>query len=423
MDSVSERVVIVGASLGGQTAAIELRKSGFTGEIVLISGEDYAPYDRPPLSKKVLTGEWSREKITLKPESFYVEQDIELRLGSRVVQVHPKARIVTTDDREVIDYTTLVIATGGRPRRLDVPGRDLHGIHQINSYDDARGIRSELDDAKRVVVVGCGFIGAEAAAALRSQGKDVTVIEVASAPMEYAIGVEPGNAVAEILQSEGVTLQFETAVAAYHGSGRVREVVCYNGETFPADMVVEAVGIKPNVELAEAAGCRIDNGVIVDSHMRTSVPGIFAVGDIARYPSSYADGPRAVSANHRIRVEHWAVAVGHGETAAKTICGLDEPYDDLPWFWSDQFDVTYNYAGHAPEWDELIWRRDGAARKFSVFYLLKGRLAAALCVGRAKDFRGARMLLEKGAEVDREFLADPDGDLYRHAKALTVPVS
>ncbi len=423
MSPALERVVIVGASHGGQSAAIELRKSGFTGEIILISEEDYVPYDRPPLSKKVLTGDWNREKITLKTKEFYTENNIELRLGQRVVQVHPKVRTVTTDNGENIDYTTLILATGGRPRRLDVPGRDLHGIHQINSYDDARDIRSEIDDVKRVVVVGCGFIGAEAAAALRSHGKDVTVIEVASAPMENAIGIEAGNAVAEILKSEGVNLQFEVTVAAYHGSGRVREVVCYNGEKFAADLVVEAVGIDPNVELAEAAGCRVDNGVIVDSHMHTSVPGILAVGDIARYPSSYATGPKSDTTQERIRVEHWAVAIGHGQTAAKTICGLDAPYDDLPWFWSDQFDVTYNYAGHAPEWDELIWRGDVASRKFSVFYLVNGRLAAALCVGRAKDFRGARLLLENSVEVDREFLADPDGDLYRHAKALAVPVS
>ncbi len=212
-------------------------------------------------------------------------------------------------------------------------------------------------------------------------------------------------------------------IPAYHGSGRVREVVCNNGERFAADMVVEAVGIVPNVELAEAAGCRVDNGVVVDSHMRTSVPDIFAIGDVARFPSSYANGPKSDQSAERIRVEHWAVAIGHGQTAAKTICGLDEPYDDLPWFWSDQFDVTYNYAGHAPQWDELIWRGDSKTRKFSVFYLLNGRLAAALCVGRAKDFRGARLLLEQGAEIDREFLADPEADLYRHAKALGAPAS
>ncbi len=423
MEPIVEKVVIVGASLGGQSAAAELRKQGYRGEIVLISGEDYIPYDRPPLSKKVLTGDWNREKITLKPEQFYSDNDIQLRLGQRVVQVDPKARTVTTEDSEVIGYTKLIIATGGRPRRLDVPGRELHGIHQINSYDDACVIKSELDDTKRVVVVGCGFIGAEAAAALRSHGKDVTVLEVASAPMEHAIGVEAGSAVAEILKSEGVNLHFETTVAAYHGSGRVREVVCNNGERFAADMVVEAVGIVPNVELAEAAGCRVDNGVVVDSHMRTSVPDIFAIGDVARFPSSYANGPKSDQSAERIRVEHWAVAIGHGQTAAKTICGLDEPYDDLPWFWSDQFDVTYNYAGHAPQWDELIWRGDSKTRKFSVFYLLNGRLAAALCVGRAKDFRGARLLLEQGAEIDREFLADPEADLYRHAKALGAPAS
>ncbi len=181
---------------------------------------------------------------------------------------------------------------------------------------------------------------------------------------------------------------------------------------------IEAVGIIPNVELAEAAGCRVDNGVLVDAYMRTSVPWVYAIGDIARYPSSYANGARALPARGRIRVEHWAVAVGHGITVAKTICGLDEPYDELPWFWSDQFGITFNYAGHATEWDELIWRGDVSERKFSVFYIKDGQLAAALCAGRAKDFRGVRLLLEKGWELDREALADADVDLYRLGKSL-----
>lgn len=418
MSGALDRVVIVGASLGGQNAAVALRENGYQGEIVMISGEGYLPYDRPPLSKKVLTGEWSREKITLKDADFYKDKNIEVRLGFRVVQVNPDAHTVTTEDKEVIEYTHLVLATGGRPRELTAPGRDLDGIHKLNAYDDARGVRSELPDVTKVVVVGAGFIGAEAAAALAAHGKDVTLIEVSQAPMQYALGEEPGRAIASIFEAEGVTLDMGTTVAAYHGDGgRVRSVHTYDGRNIDAELVIEAVGISPNVELAEAAGCRVDNGVLVDAYMRTSVPGIYAVGDIARYPSSYAHGARSDTTD-RIRVEHWAVAVGHGITAAKTICGLAEPYDDLPWFWSDQFGITFNYAGHASEWDELIWRGDVAERKFSVFYIKDGKLAAALCAGRPKDFRGVRLLLEKGWELDRAALADADVDLYRLGKAL-----
>lgn len=417
-----EHVVIVGASMGGQSAATQLRAGGFTGRITLVGDEPYLPYDRPPLSKKIVTGEWDEEKIRLKPESFYEEKQIELRLGPEwfVSQVDPAKRTVSTVGGEVLTYDHLVLATGGRARRLNIPGRELAGIHQILSLTDANILRDELVSAQRVVVVGAGFIGAETAAALAAHGKDVTLVEVSPAPMAYAIGEEVGDVISTIFAQEGVALETRTTVARYEGddNGRVTRVMTFDGQAFAADLVIEAVGIIPNVEIAEAAGCRVEGGVRVDAHMRTSVEGIYAIGDIASFPSRYADGPRADERLGHVRIEHWAVAIGHGVTVAKTITGELEPYDELPWFWSDQFGTTYNYAGHAADWDELVWRGDPASRQFSVFYLENGRLAGALCAGRPKDFRGAKMLLSKGSGVDRALLQDPETDLLKYAKSV-----
>lgn len=420
MANDERRVVIIGASMAGQSAAVELRKGGFEGEIILIGQEEHLPYDRPPLSKKIITGEWDLEKIKLKDGDFYDDQKIQLKLGSQVTQIDVVDKSVTIAGGETIDYDVLVMATGGRPRRLDVPGRDLEGIHQILQYSDAIKIEEEIDDdVKNIIVVGGGFIGAEAAAALCAHGKNVTLIEISPAPMSYALGEEVGEIFNKIFRDEGVHLDTKTTVAAYHGeNGRITEVESFDGRKFPADLVIEAVGILPNIELAEAAGCKVDNGVIVDGYMRTSVPDIYAVGDIARFPSRYAHGPRQDEAVDRVRIEHWAVAIGHGAAAARSICGVDEPFDDLPWFWSDQFGVTYNYAGHASDWDETVWRGDPAERKFSVFYLSDGKLAAALCAGRPKDFRGAKLLLTKGAAVDQEILKDADVDLLKYAKSV-----
>jgi len=361
------------------------------------------------------------EKTKLKDAEFYTEQRITLKLGQQIGQVDPDAKTVTTMSMEVIDYDVLVLATGGRPRRLDVPGRDLAGIHQVLEFSDSLRIAEELGaGAQRVVVVGGGFIGAEAAAALVAHGKDVSLIEVSPAPMSYALGTEVGEVFNQIFAEEGVSLDTKTTIASYHGeNGRVTQAKSFDGRVFDADLVIESVGILPNVELAEAAGCRVENGVVVDQYMRTNVPDVYAVGDIARFPSHYADGPRDEDATGLVRIEHWAVAIGHGAAAARAICGLDEPYDELPWFWSDQFGTTYNYAGHATTWDQTVWRGDVAERKFSVFYLREGRLAGALCAGRPKDFRAAKKLLADGSPIDLDVLMDSDADLLKYAKSVS----
>lgn len=415
------KVVIVGASMAGQSAAVELRKQGYDGEILMVSQEEHLPYDRPPLSKKIITREWDFEKIKLKDADFYSENNIQLKLGHQIGQVDPVAKTITTVSMEVIGYDVLILATGGRPRRLDVPGRDLDGIHQVLEYSDSLRVAEELGaGAQRVVVVGGGFIGAEAAAALAEHGKDVSLIEVSPSPMSYALGSEVGDVFNRIFKEEGVTLDTKTTIASYHGAdGRVTHAKSFDGKVFEADLVIECVGILPNVELAEAAGCRVDNGVVVDGFMRTNVEDVYAIGDIARFPSHYADGPRNGEATGLVRIEHWAVAIGHGAAAARAICGSDDPYDELPWFWSDQFGVTYNYAGHATTWDQTVWRGDVGERKFSVFYLREGRLAGALCAGRPKDFRAAKKLLSDGSPIDLEVLADPDSDLLKYAKSVS----
>lgn len=411
------KTVIVGASMGGQTAAVQLRKAGYTGQVVLISDEPHRPYDRPPLSKKVLTGEWDLEKVSLKPAEFYADLDIDLQLNTRVVAVDAGDRSIRTASGQILPYGTLILATGGRPRRLRIPGSSLAGVHRIGCADDAIAIRDELDLAERIVVVGAGFIGSECAAALRAAGKEVTLVEISPAPMSYALGEEVANVIADVHRGNGVHLAMRTTVAEYGSNdGRVTDVRTTDGRVFPADLVIEAIGIEPNLELAESAGAKTDGAVLVDEFMRTSVENIYAVGDIAAFPSSYATGPRAAEATQRIRVEHWAVAMGHAAAAANHIAGSPQPFDELPWFWTDQYGITYNVAGHCLEWDHIVWRNSPESGSFSAFYMVGDHIGAALCANAPRDFRGVRMLIEKRVLLSADDLKNPEVNLLKLAK-------
>jgi len=398
-----ETYVIVGANLCGGRAAETLRQEGFEGRLVLVGAEPERPYERPPLSKEYLRGEEERGKIFLRPPEFYQEQEIELRLGVRAQRLDVKERTVELDGGERLAFDKLLIATGGRVRRLDVPGAALEGVHYLRTVEDCERIAAELQPGRRAVVVGAGFIGAEVAASARTKGLDVTVMEAAETPLVRALGAEMGRIYAEIHREHGIDFRLECRIERLEGSRRVERVVMADGEKVECDFVVVGVGIDPETSLVEGTGIATEDGIIVDQYCRTNVEAVFAAGDVARFFNPLL--------GERIRVEHWASAPNQGAAAAKCMLGRDELYADVPWFWSDQYDLNMQYVGHARAWDEVVLRGDVPGRKFSAFYLKDGRLRATMALNRPRDIAASRALIRAGAAVSAKQLRDEDVDL------------
>ncbi|HEX5418179.1 MAG TPA: FAD-dependent oxidoreductase, partial [Chloroflexota bacterium] len=365
-----ETALIVGASLAGGRAAETLRQEGFEGRIVLLGTEVPRPYDRPPLSKGILRGEIAEEEIFLRPAEYYGEQEIELRPGETATALRPPERAVTLASGEAITYDKLLIATGVTVRQLVVPGSHLKGIHYLRTIEDARAIRAAAEKANRAVVVGAGFIGAEVAASLRSVGREVSLLEVLPVPLQRALGERVGGIYAEIHRERGVDLRLNEGVSAFRGAERVEAVVTSSGATIPADLVVVGVGVRPNVDWLADSGLAIENGILVDEFSRTNLPDIFAAGDVANW---WHPG-----LGERLRVEHYDNAQNQGVAAAKSMLGKGEPYAPVPYFWSDQYDLTLQYVGHARGDDEVVFRGDIGARSFVAFYLRDGAIRAAL---------------------------------------------
>jgi len=395
--------VIAGANLAGGRAAEALRKEGFDGRVVLIGAEPDPPYERPPLSKEYLRGQLPREKIFIHKPGFYEKQRIELRLGVRATRLDLQERAVELESGERVPFDRLLLATGGRPRRLAVPGSDLGGIYELRTVADSERIAAELRPGRRLVVIGAGFIGAEVAASARTQGLDVSVLEMAPVPLGRALGEEMGQIYAEIHRERGVELLTGEAIERFEGNGRVERVVGASGRVIDCDFVVVGVGIDAATELAEQAGLIVDNGIVVDEYAETSAPGVFAAGDVARFHHPVL--------GERLRVEHWANAQNQGAVAAKNMLGRRESYVEIPWFWSDQYDLNLQYVGHATSWDEIVLRGDVAGRKFTAFYLKDGWLRAALAVNRFKDIRPSRELIKLGVGVEPAKLRDEDVEL------------
>lgn len=403
-------IVIVGANLAGGRAAEALRQEGFEGRIVLIGEEPHRPYERPPLSKEILKGD-PPEKAFLRPESFYPEHDIELLLGARVTNIDPEAQVVGLAEGITIGYDQLLLCTGGRVRTLDLPGADLGNVFTLRTIEDALAIREHLGPGARIVVVGAGFIGAEAAASASMTGAQVTMLEVLPVPLGRALGDQVGAILGEIHRAKGVDLRTGVRIERFDGDTVVRKVVLADGTEFEADAVVVGVGITPNDDLARRAGIACDNGVLVDEHCRTSVPTIYAAGDVANHPN--------LLLGHRIRVEHWQNAQNQGVAAAKAMLGSAEPFRELPWFWSDQYDVNIQMFGHPTGWNGIVLRGDPDAADFAAFYLRDEMLVASLAVKRAKDARAVRPLIGSEIKVDAAALADDDTDLRDYASQLT----
>lgn len=402
--------VIVGASLAGATAAATLRAEGFDGRVILIGAESHPPYKRPPLSKGYLRGKIPVEKTRIRSAEFYEQNGIETRLGSRVTRVDPRARSVELEANERVGYDKVLIATGGRNRRVPIPGLDMGGVYDLRTIGDADRIRAEITPGRRAVVVGMGFIGSEVAASLREAGLEVVVIEVAQTPLVRVLGEEVGRVIEGIHRDHGVQMIFEDSVASFEGVGRVERVRTKAGRRIECDFVVVGVGIEPVTDLVAGAGVTVDNGILVAEYSRTTVEGIYAAGDVANHY-------HPVFRRH-IRVEHWQNALKQGEAAARSMLGKGSPYADVHWFWSDQFDASLQYAGFHTEWDELVVRGSLKGRRFVAFYLKDGRVDAAVAIDNPGELRDSMSLIESRALVEPKSLRDEDFDLREEIIAV-----
>ena len=407
--AAEQTFVIVGGGMAGAKAAETLREEGFDGRIVLIGAESLRPYERPPLSKDYLRGETEQEKVHVHSEAYYGEHDIDLRLGREVSRLDTGSREVTLDDGETLRYDRLLLATGAEPRRLPIPGADLDGVLYLRTVPDSDRIRERLDRGGSLVVVGAGWIGAEVAASARQRGMEVTIVEPMSVPLERVLGPEMGAFYRDVHADQGVRLLLGTGVEGFEGGTAVERVRTNDGQTLDCDAVVVGVGVKPRTALAEAAGLAMGDGVLADELLQTSAEGVFAAGDV-------------VSAQHpfygqRIRVEHWANALEQGPAAARNMLGAGAPYDKLPYFFSDQYDVGMEYAGYATSWDRVVVRGDLAGREFIAFWLAGDRVLAGMNVNVWDVADTIQRLIRERLAIDDRRLADPDVPLDELAGA------
>ena len=401
--------VIVGASLAGATAAQALREQGFTGRIVLIGDETDLPYERPPLSKGYLLGTDERAKIFVHEESWYAEHSVELLLGRRVTSLNRRGRQVELDTGERIGYAKLLLATGSSPRRLQVPGADLEGVHYLRRVEDSDRLREAIRTGGRVVVVGGGWIGLETAAAARESGCDVTVIDPQREPLRAALGREMGAFFAGLHLRHGVDLRLSQGVTELWGTGHVRGVRTQDGSEFGADAVIVGIGAVPNTELAERAGLSCDNGIVVDEMLCTQDSDIYAVGDVANSYRPFYGG--------HIRSEHWANALHGAPVAARAMLGQRVAYDKLPYFFTDQYDVGMEFTGWLGPagYDRLVTRGDIAGHAFHAFWLAGDRVVAGMQVNLWDDGIGPVEELIRGRHrVDPDQLADVSVPLAAH---------
>ena len=365
-------VVIVGGGAAGNSAAEELRRQGYQGSITLLSADESVPCDRPNLSKAYLAGTAPEEYALLRSPDFYSEHRIDLQLGARVVRIDTASREVQLEDRSRVPYDALLLATGAEPIRLDIQGANLPHVHVLRTFAEGRALVAATQTAKRAVVIGASFIGLEVAASLRTRGVAVDVVAPDAVPMAKVLGPEAGAFVRGLHERHGVTFHLGTTAVAIDPL----TVMLKNGEILEADLVVVGIGVRPATSLAEGAGCALDRGVTVDEHLQTSVPGIYAAGDIARWPDPHS--------GQRIRVEHWVVAERQGQTAARNILGKEERFDAVPFFWSEHYDVTFNYVGHAEAWDqtEIEGWLDAERQDCTITYRNEGNTLAVVTVHR-----------------------------------------
>ena len=400
MPGVETDILIVGAGHAGAACAVALRQGKFEGRILVVGAEPDLPYERPPLSKEYLAGDKPFERILIRPEAFWAERDITFLRGVTVASVDPTAHSVITSAGDTIRYGQMVWATGGAPRQLGCGGHHLTGVHTVRDRADADRMMAELPDVSRVVVIGGGYIGLEAAAVLTKFSKQVVVLEALDRVLAR-VAAEPLSRFFEAEhRAHGVDIRLGVNVDCILGEDRVTGVRLADGEILAADMVIVGIGIIPAVAPLLEAGAEGGNGVAVDSHCRTSLPDIFAIGDCAMHANRYADGAR-------IRLESVQNANDQASAASKAILGTPVDYDATPWFWSNQYDIKLQTVGLSIGYDDAVVRGDPATRSFTVVYLKAGRVIALDCVNAVKDYVQGRKLVVEGRSVDLEALRDP----------------
>jgi 3-phenylpropionate/trans-cinnamate dioxygenase ferredoxin reductase subunit len=400
--STVRHVVIVGGGLAGAKTAEALRAQEFDGDVTLLAAEPHLPYERPPLSKGYLIGKASFDEAVVHPEDWYRDHRIDLRRGTRVGAIDAIGHRVGLADGAAIGYDKLVLATGARPRRLSLPGADAAGLHYLRTREDSDAIRACFGDGQRLIIIGGGWIGLEVAAAARGAGTTVTLLEAAELPLLSVLGPELAQVFADLHRANGVDLRLGVRIDAITTShGRAVGARLSDGSTIEADAIVAGVGAAPDLTLAESAGLDLDNGVLVDASLRSSDPDIYAVGDIANH-----DHPVF---GHRVRVEHWATALKQPAVAVAALLGQPTSYTELPYFYSDQYDLGLEYVGHAPNgsYDQVVVRGDLASREFVAFWLAYGRIKAAMNVNVWDVVESIKPRITAGWGVNADRLADP----------------
>jgi 3-phenylpropionate/trans-cinnamate dioxygenase ferredoxin reductase subunit len=393
--------VIVGAALAGAKTAQALREQEFTGAITLVGAELHLPYERPELSKGYLAGSTEREKVFVHDREWYAEHDVDLRLGVRATAIDRAAHHVTLDDGSVLDYAKLMIATGSAPRHPALPGADAAAVHYLRTLDDSEALRAVIASAQNLVVIGAGWIGLEVTAAARAAGVEVTVVESAALPLLRVLGPELAEVFAGLHREHGVTFHFDATVQAITTvDGRATGIQLADGTLIPGDAVLVAVGAAPAVELAAAAGLEVDNGIVVDAGLRTSDPDIFAAGDVANALHPFYE--------KHIRVEHWANALNQPATAAAAMLGEDASYTELPYFYTDQYDLGMEYVGYVEpgRYDQVVFRGDLGAREFIAFWLSGGKVIAGMNVNVWDVTDPIKAVIRSGLTVDVDALTN-----------------
>jgi len=395
-----EKVIIVGCGQAGGQTAISLRQKQYEGSVTLVGDEQYIPYERPHLSKQFLMGSVTLERIFMRHEDFYKDKNIVLNLKTRVDRINRDNRSITLRGGKNMPYSQLVLATGALVQRLSCPGVNLDGIHYLRTINDVLGFRDRLTDTTNLVIIGGGYIGLEVAAVGRKRGCQVTVLEKQSMVMNRVVVPSISQFYESVHRSNGVDIQTSITVAAFEGNRCVERVICNDGQVFPADTVVVGIGILPNTDLALKAGLSVDNGIVVDNYTRTSDRNIFAVGDCTNHPNSLL--------GQRLRLESVQNALSQGKAAAAAITRVSEPYAEIPWFWSDQYNLKLQMVGLSNPGDKVVLRGSIPDHSFSACYIRNNTLVAVHAINRPKDFMQAKKIIAAKAKIDVKRLVDSD---------------
>ena len=398
--------LLIGGGMASAHCAAELRRRGADEKIALVGREPHPPYERPPLSKEYMRGESSVEDAYVHDEDWYADNDVELLASTNVMALDAGERVATLQTKEEIAFDKALVATGADVRILRVEGTQLDGIHYLRTIKTSDEIQEDADSADHVILIGGSYIGTEVAASLTARGKRCTIVMMEEVALSRTFGDEVGRYFHELLESKGVEVVGGEELDAFLGEGRVSAVRTKSGREIEGDVVVVGAGVHPDVRLAQKAGLDVENGVVCDERLQTSVEGIYAAGDLCSYQS--------VVHGRRLRVEHWDVALQQGQYVGKAMLGEEKPYDVVPYFFSDLADwASYEYVGPAARWDEVVFRGDRDAGEFTAFYLDGGKVAGAFAIGRSEDLTEARRLIASGADVsgERDALADVDSDL------------